>query len=136
MVFYFSGTGNSLWVAKKIGEAFDERLISISEELNRKDTDYRYQLMPNEKVFFVFPVHSWGPAVLVYRFLKEMSFDNYTTQPIYAVCVCGDNCGDSGDIIRKLLKDKSFSLTKSFSIQMLKGQYKRNTLIFLSKMLH
>ena len=37
MIFYFTGTGNSLWAAKALSEALGETLISIADELNNKE---------------------------------------------------------------------------------------------------
>lgn len=118
MIFHFSGTGNSLWVAGQLSEAFDEKLISISEELKKSSNDFNYQLRPEEKVFFVFPVHSWGPAVLISRFIKKMNLQHYAGQKVYVVCTCGDNCGNTDKIIRKRLKKKNITLSKVYSIQM------------------
>ena len=92
MIFYFSGTGNSLWAARQVGEAFGERLISIADELRRPEAALAYPLRDDERVFFVFPVHSWGPAVLVTRFIARLRLDRYRDQPVYALCTCGDNC--------------------------------------------
>lgn len=36
MIFYFTGTGNSLWVAKALSEALGEQLVSIAEELHKE----------------------------------------------------------------------------------------------------
>ena len=36
MIFYFSGTGNSLQIAKNIAEHNDEKLISIAFEMNNR----------------------------------------------------------------------------------------------------
>ena len=36
MIFYFTGTGNSRWVAEALGTAFDEPLVSIADALNEK----------------------------------------------------------------------------------------------------
>ena len=118
MIFYFSGTGNSLWVAKKISSAFDERIVSIAEELNESPSGFVYNLNPNEKVFFVFPVHSWGPAALTYRFVSKLKFKGYANQPVYIVCTCGDNCGYTNRIIGKKLHRKGIRLTNSYSLQM------------------
>ena len=63
MIFYFTGTGNSRWVAEALGTAFDEPLVSIADALNEGKDENVYPLREREKVFFVFPVHSWGPAV-------------------------------------------------------------------------
>lgn len=35
MIFYFSGTGNSLYIAKLLGEKTGERVISIGEEAGK-----------------------------------------------------------------------------------------------------
>ncbi|NDV47335.1 ferredoxin [Paludibacter sp. 221] len=118
MIFYFSGTGNSLWVAKQLGAYFDEKLVSIADELNKEENNFQYHLADSEKVFFVFPVHSWGPAVLVLRFIEKMNLDNYSAQQVYAVCVCGDNCGYTDRIMQKELMQKNVLLTRTYSIQM------------------
>lgn len=44
MIFYFSGTGNSLDAAKSIGEYNNERLISIAKEMNKLDGEFSYTL--------------------------------------------------------------------------------------------
>ena len=118
MIFYFSGTGNSHWVAKQIGLAFNDQIISIADELNTTNGLLRYTLKENERVFFVFPVHSWGPAVLVKRFISRLSFDNYAGQAIYAICTCGDNCGYTDRMLKKALSKRGLLLTKTYSIQM------------------
>ena len=73
MIFYFTGTGNSLWVAKQLKEAFDEPLIAIADELKRGEKVLKYNVRTDEKIFFVYPVHSWGPAVLVTRFIERLA---------------------------------------------------------------
>lgn len=49
MIFYFTGTGNSRWVAEALGTAFDERLVSIADALNEGKN--AYPLGEREKVF-------------------------------------------------------------------------------------
>lgn len=85
MVFYFTGTGNSRWVAEALGKAFEEPLVSIAEVLKEEKNEYVYPLGEKEKVFFVFPVHSWGPAVLV-PFLKS-----YLVYPLFVNFAIGSN---------------------------------------------
>lgn len=117
MLFYFSGTGNSLWIAQQTSEAFDENLISISDELNQ-EKELSYSLQNDEKIFFVFPVHSWGPAELVMRFVERLKFDNYHGQPIYMICTCGDECGYTRDIFHTALLKRNLSLSAGYSVIM------------------
>ncbi len=118
MIFYFSGTGNSLWVAKELAEAFDDKLVSIADELNKAGNDFKYNIKENDKIFFVYPVHSWGPAKLVTDFALKIKFAGYSDQPVYSVCTCGDNCGYTNKIIEKALRKRHIHLTKCYSVQM------------------
>ena len=52
MIFYFSGTGNSAWVARQLAEGQNEELLSIAMEIDRNKA---YKLKEGEKVGFVFP---------------------------------------------------------------------------------
>ena len=54
MIFYFTGTGNSRWVAEALGTAFDEPLVSIADALNEGKDENVYPLREREKVFFQF----------------------------------------------------------------------------------
>jgi flavodoxin len=37
MIFYFSGTGNSYYVARKTAERLGETLVSIASEMGREE---------------------------------------------------------------------------------------------------
>ena len=47
MIFYFSGTGNSAWVARQLAEGQNEELLSIAMEIDRNKA---YKLKEGEKV--------------------------------------------------------------------------------------
>ena len=118
MVFYFTGTGNSLWVADQLANMLGEPLVSIAGELRKTDDPLVYALRETEPVLFVYPVHSWGPAVPVLRFISRLKFTGYTGQPIYSVCTCGDECGYTDRRIRKALAARDLSLTAAYSVRM------------------
>jgi flavodoxin len=119
MIFYFTGTGNSLWVAKMLSEYFHEALISIATELNeKKEGNLLYSLRADEKIFFVYPIHSWGPAVSVMRFISRLQLKNYDYQPIYSVATCGDECGYANRLLEKVLNKQQLVLTAAYSVTM------------------
>lgn len=118
MIFYFSGTGNSRWVAEVLNGALAEPLIPVVEAFKQGKGDFTYSLNKEEKVIFVFPVHSWGPAVLMLRFIACLRLKNYNCQSVYFVCTCGDDCGRTDRIMRKALEARGIALTAGFSIQM------------------
>ena len=96
MIFYFSGTGNSEWVARKLGELLQEPVSRMTAGTD-SGNDYVYTAKPNENIVLVFPVHSWGPPVLVNRFVKKLSLHN--TKDVFAVACCGDECGMTDRIL-------------------------------------
>ena len=66
MIFYFTGTGNSRWVAEALGTAFDEPLVSIADALNEGKDENVYPLRERRKCFCV-SCAILGAAVLVSR---------------------------------------------------------------------
>lgn len=64
-IFYFTATGNSLYVAKKIGG----ELYSIPQMI--KEGNYEFE---DEAIGFVFPCHAFGMAKIVSDFIKKANF--------------------------------------------------------------
>lgn len=118
MIFYFTGTGNSFWVAKELGKAFGEPLVSITEELQTGKEAFDFQIREDETVVFVYPVHSWGPAIPVTWFAARLTLTGYVRQPVYSVCTCGDDCGHTADMLAKTLASRRITLTAGYSIAM------------------
>lgn len=70
MIFYFSGTGNSLYVAERISEVCGDRPTDVSELLNRGSMEC--VLRPGERLGFVFPVHCWGTPMMIDEFIMRI----------------------------------------------------------------
>ncbi|WP_026881188.1 EFR1 family ferrodoxin [Clostridium akagii] len=118
MIFYFSGTGNSLYVAKNIGEHNKEELVSIASAINNKDESYEYTLKDGEIIGFVYPIYAWAPPKMVIQFIKKLKFNNYKNNYIFTVATCGENVGNAIKVISNLLNKKNLTLKSGFSIQM------------------
>ena len=73
MIFYFSATGNSLWAARLLGQHFDMTPVSVADAM--KKGECRFDLARSPFVMFVFPVHSWGPAVTMLKFVERMELE-------------------------------------------------------------
>jgi ferredoxin len=105
-IFYFSGTGNSLWSAKTIARIINEgthpaqecELFNIGVEAQKDEI-----IIEADTVVFVFPSYAYGLPRIVRRFLKRAvlkvqyaaSFVTYGSDPL----------GTPGEI-RRILKKK------------------------------
>lgn len=110
MILYFSGTGNSRWVAERLSEETGETLASIVDLMKQK-TAITEELLKVESLGIVFPIHSWyAPRILV-DFLQQVHLPHHTYR--YAVCTCGD---DAGKGVQRL--SKHFPLDAAWSVTM------------------
>ena len=115
MIFYFSGTGNTAWAAKRLSERTKERLLFIPEEMKGKCV---YDLQEGERIGFCFPVHGWQPPGIVRRFIKRLNISNSKGHYCYAVVTCGDSIGQSMEMMNKELATKGLRTDSVFSLVM------------------
>lgn len=115
MVFYFSGTGNTRWVARELSSRTGERLLFIPEELRG---GCRYVLSPGERIGFCFPVHGWQPPRIVREFVSRLSVGQADGHYVYAVCTCGDNIGQAMTMFSRSLREPGLRLDSAFSVIM------------------
>ena len=115
MIFYFSGCGNSRYVAQMLAQWLNDTLYFIPEAA--REGQNNYTLAEGEKLGFVFPVYSWAPPRLVLDFVKQLRFAK-KPEYIYFACTCGDQCGQTEKIFRKALQEKGCELSACFSLQM------------------
>lgn len=103
MIYYFSGTGNSKWVAGKLASILGESLVEIGDAI--RSGRFRYELATGESIGWVFPVYSWGPPPVVLDFIAKWHVEGYVKGGTYCymVAVCGDDIGLTADIWRKAL---------------------------------
>lgn len=111
MIFYFSGAGNSAWVAGKLAEMMDDILIPIAEH-----ADEAYETKPDEKVGFVFPVYSWAPPAIVMDFIRRVKMN--APSYLYFVCTCGDDSARTGNVFDKAVEARGWKCSAGFSVIM------------------
>jgi ferredoxin/flavodoxin len=118
MIFYFSGTGNSLQIAKAIAEQNNEKLVSISAAMNAKINLYEYTLEDNEVIGFVFPIYAWAPPKRVLQFIERLKINNVRNSYVFSVVTCGENIGNAMKVLDAGLKRIHLKLDSGFSIRM------------------
>ena len=98
MIYYFSGTGNSKWVAERLSALTADRAENIADLLKENPV----QIVPaaGEPVGLVFPIYAWGAPHIVDRFCKLLRVDDGSFA--YAVCTCGDEAGNAMERLKKI----------------------------------
>ena len=66
-IYYFTGTGNSLAVAKDIAKEVDGELISIPYVIGKETIK-----TSSKVIIIIFPVYYWGVPLIVERFIKKI----------------------------------------------------------------
>ncbi len=105
MIFYFTGTGNSLAAARQLLDT-DEALINMADAI--RDQRYHYQVKQGEKVGFVFPVYFYSLPVVVIDFIDNLILEN--ADYIYSVITCGGGISQAGAVLKKKLARKNLHL--------------------------
>lgn len=122
MIFYFSGTGNTRWAAKRVASALgEEQLIDMGKEVadaKKQGRRLDYTLTDGERVGFFFPVHGWRPPTLVREFMSMTDFHTANSYYCYVVCTAGDNIGETVDIFEQLLAQKGLRMDSAISLIM------------------
>lgn len=124
MIFYYSGCGNSRWVAKELAQRLNQPLYYIPDE--QKGTCL-YRMKEGEPLGFVFPIYAWRPPQIVRQFVSRLKIevehggadgDRRKTPYTFMVCTCGDNIGRADKLFGRLLKGAGLSLDIAVSITM------------------
>ena len=110
MIIYFSATGNSRFTAASLAEHLGDRLELIT------DLKGDVLLSDNERVVFVFPIHSWGMPKGLSERISNMRFSR--TADAFMVGVCGDDTGLAEQEWEKAIAPTRLNPIAEYSIRM------------------
>jgi len=104
-LYYFSGTGNSLDIAKQLSKKLKADLIPLATVKGD---------VKGESIGIVFPIYMFNAPLMVYEFLSRIKSCKY----LYIVMTMGGNSGKTTDRVKKIVEKNGVSLSAGFSIQM------------------
>lgn len=107
MTYYFSGTGNSLRVARELARRLDLPLSSVAEP----------KPCEGELVLLVFPVYAWGIPSVMSEFVATLSA-RPCPKTVVAVMTCGDDMGYADRVLERELTAVGWHLDGAFSVVM------------------
>lgn len=113
MIFYFSGVGNSRWVANRIAEELGDRLVFIPDAMLSGEP---FQLADDEAVGFIFPCYGWGVPTFIERFIEQVQMASPSY--LYMITTCGDDTGKTGEIFCEDVARRGWTCQAAWAVQM------------------
>jgi ferredoxin len=102
-IYYFSGTGNTYWSARKLAERLgDAELLPISREIRLPELR-----IEAEAAVFMFPAYAYGAPVMVRRFLEKAEIH---ADYLAALVSYGTSPGGALAEVRRVLRRKNLAL--------------------------
>lgn len=110
MIIWFSGNGNSEWVARHIAERLEETTCRIDRAFYDNP-----HIEAGERFIWIFPVHSWGVPMTVRSVIKRI---NDVGGKHFMVCTMGDDCGETAEMFRHDILSRGWQLGGAWSVIM------------------
>ena len=104
MVLYFTGTGNSRYIAKRIAESLGDELLSMNDHIKAGDTS---PVTSDERLIIVTPTYAWRIPRIVRDHLAETDFS--CGAQAWFVMTCGSEIGNADKYNRALCQAKQLA---------------------------
>ncbi len=110
VIYYYTGTGNSLWTARTLAEKLGDAEIIPMHLMNKCTSGSK-----TDTVGLIFPVHIWGVPRLVRNFLQAIE-----KQPriyYFAVAVNGGQVSRTLIQLKEIMTKDSLTLSAGFEVK-------------------
>ncbi|MBO1679718.1 EFR1 family ferrodoxin [Bittarella massiliensis (ex Durand et al. 2017)] len=101
MILYFSGTGNSEYVAQKLGMAVDDEVLNLFEAIKNSDFSEVYSQRP---WVVVAPTYAWRIPRILQGWLERTRLAG--SEELYFAMTCGGSIGNAGRYLAELCAQK------------------------------
>lgn len=113
MILFFSGTGNSEYTAKRIGQEIGDEVLNLFEKIRHHDFS---EMHSNRPWVIITPTYAWRIPRIVQEWLEKTSLVG--NKNIYFVMTCGGSIGNSGRYLERLCSIKKLNYMGCGSIVM------------------
>ena len=113
MIFYFSGTGNSNYVAKRIADALGDEILNLNDRIKSGDAS---PVETGERVIIVTPTYAWRIPRVVRDWLLKTELRG--AKQAWFVMTCGSEIGNADKYNRELCAEKAISCMGTAQIVM------------------
>jgi ferredoxin/flavodoxin len=110
-IFYYTGTGNSLWVARTLSRlSGNAEVVSISDWMKQK------RPIQSEVVGVVFPVHIWGVPHRIIEFISQIKA--LSPRYIFGIAVDADQVANTLVQLNNIFKKNGMTLSSGYEIKL------------------
>ena len=113
MILYFSGTGNSNYVAKRIADALGDALVNLNDRIKASATS---SVETGERVIIVTPTYAWRIPRVVRDWLRKTELRG--AKQAWFVMTCGSEIGNADKYNREFCTEKSVACMGTAQIVM------------------
>lgn len=103
MILYFSGTGNSKYVARRLSEQLGDELLDLNARIKAGDTG---PVQVNGRLVIVTPTYAWRIPRIVREWLLKTELIG--AERVWFVMTCGGEIGNADKYNRALCAEKGF----------------------------
>ncbi len=113
MIIYFTGTGNSKYIAKLISKKQNDSLTNASKLIKSGENP---SFASQKPYVFIAPTYAWRMPRVFGEWIKKCSFEG--NKKAYFILTCGDSMGAAGNYIKKFAADAGFEYMGTAEIVM------------------
>ena len=104
MVLFFSATGNTEFIARRIALALGDECLNLLDRVKKKD----HSVLHSEKPFIICaPVYVCEMPRFLAKYLKEQTFTG--SRDVYFIFTSGGYAGISGILAKKIIRKKKMN---------------------------
>lgn len=102
MILYFTGTGNSKYVANRIAAALNDEAINLFDKIKNED----YSPMTSDSPWIIVtPTYAWQIPNIAKNWLNKVALNG--NKSIFFVLTCGDSIGNAATFAKNYAKAKN-----------------------------
>lgn len=113
MILYFSGTGNSEYVAKRIAQKTNLPVHNLFTKIKEQDHSAMHSETP---WVIVAPTYAWRIPHILEDWIKKTAFT--ANKDIYFVMTCGGSIGNADKYLKRLCEYKNMHYLGCYEIVM------------------
>ena len=102
MILYFTGTGNSRYIAEKIAKEIEDRIMNINDKIKQKENSF---IKTDGRLIFVVPTYAWRIPVIVKEWILRTEFSD--VNQVWFVMNCGSEIGNAAKYNKELCEQNN-----------------------------